>query len=151
MSSRWGIPGLLALLGKQCFIHYTPEEPTEKWNMPVQRRDQRGCCSPEQGWWLSPPPSPPPGDPRRPWAPAAFLMTRTSPTCFIPPLCTPQPSKTPAASANVPKQTFPRDPDNSPIILGQSQACSLLGARIQRRFLFFRRVAQGPESCCEGN
>ena len=98
-----------------------------------------------------PHPTSTPGGPEAARAPAVFLMTRTPPTWFILPLCMPQPSKTPAASANVPKQTFPRDLDNSPIILGQSQACSLLGARIQRRFLFFRRVAQGPESRCEGN
>ena len=41
-----------------------------------------------------------------------------------------QPGKVPAASANVPKQPVPQDPDDSPIISGQSPARSLLGAHI---------------------
>lgn len=73
--------------------------------------------------------SPPPQGTRgSPGAPGEFVMTMPPPAWLILQLCTPQPGKTPAAFANVPKQPIPRDPDNSPIISGQSRACSLLGA-----------------------
>lgn len=100
----------------------------------------------EDGSLVLPTPTPPPGDPRQPRAPAEFLMTTTPPARFILSLCTPQPSTTPAALANVPEQTFPQTQTTAQLSRANRRPAPCLGPTSRGDFSFSGESARDPRA-----
>lgn len=91
-------------------------------------------------------PTPPLGNPRQPQAPAEFLMTTTPPAQFILSLCTPQPSTTPVALANVPVQTFPQTQRTAQLSRANHRPAPCLGPTSRGDFSVSGESARDPRA-----